>query len=129
MIKVTGWFSFLHLVLMLMQAQCSKSGVYALCANSSNKTYFRDRERFLYYRSEDEQLQNIEDHTTVIFCEKVVTQQKVIQIANKTNIALYGLTGSHTEVYCQGNESGYRFTNVTNLTLSNISLIKLIVEV
>ena len=53
-------------------------------------------------------------------------QQKVIQIANRTNVALYGRLGGHTEIHCSlsGNKSaGYRFMNVTNLTLSNISFI------
>ena len=129
-IKLIGWFSFTQLILMSVH---TTSAVYTnSCANVSNKTYFKDRRNendFHHYKSKiinDESLQNSVDHnTTVIFCTENVTLQKVIQIANKTNIALYGLSGGHTEVHCDShrNESGYRFTNVTNLTLSNISFI------
>ena len=68
----------------------------------------------------DEILENIVDNTTVILCTAAVTQQKLIHIANKTNITLRGLPVSHTEIQCHGNESGYRFINVTNLILSQI---------
>ena len=129
-VKLICWFSLVQLILFVVQTQCSTSVAYTMCANVSNRTYFRDRENennFLYYKSnninEDELLQNIiVDHTTVIFCTDALIQQKVIQIANKRNIALYGMSGGrNTEVHCYGNESGYEFTNVTNLTLSNMS--------
>ena len=71
----------------------------------------------------DEILENIVDNTTVILCTAAITQQKLIHIANKTNITLCGLPVSHTEIQCHGNESGYRFINVTNLILSQIVFI------
>ena len=125
---VMGWF---QLILILVHTQCSTSA--HMCANTSNTTYYYFRERsnedsFHYYKSnvtdsEDEPLENIiVDHTTVIFCTEAVVQLKVIHIFNKMNIALYGMSGGHTEVVCRY-KSGYKFTNVTNLTLSNISLI------
>ena len=129
-IKLIGLLSFSHLILMSVHTQCSTSRAHSLCTNPSNETYLRDRKNennFLYYHNKsnvtEDELNSIQDNTTVIFCTKAVMQQEVIQIANKTNIALYGLLGVHTEVCCCGNESGYRFINVTNLTLSNISFI------
>ena len=105
-----------------------------MCANVSNKTYFSDRKNestFIYYKSnritKDGPLQSyctIVDHTTVVFCTKALIQQTVIRIASKTNITLHGMLGGGTEVHCSGNESGYEFVNVTNLTLSNMSFIR-----
>jgi hypothetical protein len=117
------------ILLTSLHAQCST--LAEECASVSHEVYFKERmsdNKPLYYNeSMGKSLQNLlEDDTIVIFCTEVVMQRKVIQIANKTNIALYGLRGGHTEVHCNcsGNESaGYRFTNMTNLTLSNISFI------
>ena len=104
---------------------------HSLCANVSNTMYFKDRRNennYIYYAesniTKDEPLLiDMDPNTTVYFCIDAVTLTKVIQIANKTSIALYGLSDSHTKVQCRGNESGYRFINVTNLTLSDISFI------
>jgi hypothetical protein len=117
------------LLLTSLHVQCST--LAEECANISQEIYFKERmsdNKPLYYNeSLGESLQNLlEDDTAVIFCTEVVMQRKEIQIANKTNISLYGLPGGHSEVHCNcsGNESaGYRFTNVTNLTLLNISFI------
>ena len=120
-IKLIGWISFVQLILMSVHMQCSTLRANTMCSNVSNKTYqiIMDRNNVIKIKL----LQSIVDHSTVIFCTKAIMQQNVIQIANKTSIALYGLSGSHTEVHCYGNESRYRFTNVINLTLLNISFI------
>ena len=116
------WFSVVQLTLVH-----STSVAHTICANISNETHFNDTNdghNFLYYKSNvigDEFLNYIVDDTTVVLCIEAVTQQTMIHVANKTNIALCGLLDSHTEVRCHGNESGYKFTNVRNLTLSHIA--------
>ena len=132
--ELIGWF--FGVMLMSWHMQCStlaEHGSECVKINISSDMYFKERiqwnESNLHYYEESkvESLQNLlEDNTDVMFCAKVVMQRKVIQIANRTNIALYGRLGGHTEIHCSlsGNESaGYRFRNVTNLTLSNLSFI------
>ena len=115
------WFSVVRLTLVH-----STSVAHTVC---TNETYFKDRNdghNFMYYKFNiigDELLKNITDDTTVIFCIEAVTQQTVIHVANKTNIALCGLSGSSTQIQCHGNEAGYKFTNVRNLTLSHLLFI------
>ena len=125
------------IMLMSWHTQCSTLAEHSNleCAkiNVSSEVYFKERiqrnkSNFHYYKeSAVESLQNLlEDNTDLMFCAEVLMQQKVIQITNRTNIALYGRLGGHTEIHCSlsGNESaGYRFMNVTNLTLSSISFI------
>ena len=130
--ELIGWF--FGIMLMSWHMQCSTLAEHrSERVNISHKEYFKERiqkneSNFHYYKeSEVESLQNLlEDNIAVVFCAEVTMQQKVIQIANRTNVALYGRLGGHTEIHCSlnGNESaGYRFMNVTNLTLSNISFI------
>ena len=134
--ELIGWF---FIMLTSWHMQCSTLAEHSNleCAkiNVSSEVYFKERiqgnkSNFHYYKeSEVESLQNLlEDNIAVVFCAEVVMQRKVIQIANRTNVALYGRLGGHTEIHCSlnGKESisaGYRFMNVTNLTLSNISFI------
>ena len=130
--ELIAWF--FGIMLMSWHMQCSMLAEHrSECENVSHKEYFKERiqgnkSNFHYYKeSEVESLQNLlEDNTDVMFCAEVLMQRKVIQIANRTNVALYGRLGGHTEIHCSvsGNKSaGYRFMNVTNLTLSSISFI------
>ena len=130
--ELIGWI--FGIMLMSWHMQCSTLAEHrSECANVSHKEYFKERiqkneSNFHYYKeSEVESLQNLlEDNTDVMFCAEVVIQRKVIQIANRTNVALYGRLGGHTEIHCSlsGKESaGYRFMNVTNLILSNLLFI------
>ena len=101
------WISLVQIMLVH-----STPATYTVCVDTSicNKTV----------DSEDE---NIEDNSAVVFSStqsSTVVLDCVIHIANKSNISLCGSSGNYTEIFCQGTESGIKFTNVTNLTLSRI---------
>ena len=70
----------------------------------------------------------IEDNTEVKFCHSQMILFDLIHIANKTNVSLYGV-GHHTltAVQCQQvrnvDGSGFRFTNITQLRIMNISFL------
>lgn len=71
--------------------------------------------------------QSIVDNSTVTFrstcTDWYVPNRTVVQIANNSNVSLYGASDSLTEICCIGKESGFQFINVTNLTLSQIEFV------
>ena len=99
--ELIGWF---FIMLTSWHTQCSTLAEHSNleCAkiNISSEIYFKERiqgnkSNFHYYKeSEVESLQNLlEDNIAVVFCAEVIMQRKVIQITNRTNVALYGRLG------------------------------------
>ena len=120
---LTFWF----LVVQVLVVHSTSVPHIECLKESSDKAYLcqRKEESYVCNRSDigDESFENIVDNSAVILCSRIVILQKVIYIGNKTNVSLYGFPDRYTEIHCKGNESGFQFINVSDLTLSNILFI------
>ena len=116
------WFSVIQLLIIVH----STSVVHTVCLNESSGTDLgntKDQRNCQCNQSDVIRDELFVDNSVVTFCKVVVLQHPVIHVNNKKNISLCGLSSSHTEIHCHGNNSGFNFTNVTDLTLSYISFI------
>ena len=66
----------------------------------------------------------IEDNTELKFCNSQTKLFGLIHVSNNTNVSLYDFSYSMTLILCQnapGNSAGYRFTNISQLQIENLS--------
>lgn len=115
-------FTFL-LLLVQVQVVYSASVPHIECPNeSSNVVYLCQRKDCNEMDIDENLFQNIEDNSAVIFCSRSVILEKVLHISNKSEVSFYGFPGTYTEINCQGTETGFKFFNIFNFTMSRFLL-------